>query len=58
MEKMETEKRLKELQTKRDEVFKKLQNDKSNPYWYEDWGRIIDDYDKQIAALKEKLGEA
>lgn len=56
MDQEKLERQLKQLQAKRDEVFKEFQNDKSNPYWYEDWGCIIDDYDEQIASLKQKLG--
>lgn len=55
MDNMKLEEQLKELQVRRDEVFNRFQNDKSNPYWYEDWGCIIDDLDKQITTLKQKL---
>ncbi len=44
---------LKDLETRREEIFRKLQADRDNPYWYEDWGCIIDELDQQIAHLKQ-----
>lgn len=49
------EKTLKDLEERREEIFKRFQADKGNPYWYEDWGCIIDDLDERIASLKKIL---
>lgn len=42
------------LEKEREEVFITLQGNKNNPYWYEDYGRTLDEIDDKIAYLREQ----